>query len=304
MAATTSDARENAAVDGPDPARTDGERWARAELGRLRARRFAPRAAAEFLHASWRRSAATRRARPALARQARRWMAAGAAGQLVWAGGDGRRSRDGLAWWALVTAMVDWHLGMLETEDGRRRDLGAADALTLGRAWLVPVARHSASTGVVAAALLTDALDGILARRAGATRAGRDLEGLVDACFQVAALRGARERGALGPWAVRAEVARLAAGSAYATTIWFGRAAPPSRAVLRAGRAATLLRGGGLLAGVAGRRRLGGALLASGSAASAMLTLRALTAPQGTGPAPATPASPTGRHPAPLIRAG
>ena len=125
--------------------------------------------------------------------------------------------------------MLDWHLGMFETEDGRPRNLGAADALTLARAWLVPVALDAPTPLVCLAAAATDALDGPAARRAGPTRAGRDLEGLVDACFAAAALRGARRRGWLGRAPVAGELARIGAGFAYAVGVWFGRAAAAAR---------------------------------------------------------------------------
>lgn len=48
--------------------------------------------------------------------------------------------RSGVAWWVLTCAMLDWHLGMLETDGGTPRELGAADALTLTGAWLAPLA--------------------------------------------------------------------------------------------------------------------------------------------------------------------
>ena len=138
--------------------------------------------------------------------------------------------------------MLDWHLGMFETEDGRPRNLGAADALTLARAWLVPVALDAPSPLVCLAAAATDTLDGPAARRAGPTRAGRDLEGLVDACFAAAALRGARRRGWLGRAPVAGELARIGAGFAYAVGVWFGRAQPPPAALLHAARWSTALR--------------------------------------------------------------
>ena len=57
---------------------------------------------------------------------------------------------------------------------------------------------------MTAAGAISDVLDGVLARRSGPTRAGRDLEGLVDACFGAAALRGAlRRTGDLAAWANR-----------------------------------------------------------------------------------------------------
>ena len=122
---------------------TDGESWARRELEILRAAGYGPTAIAAFLRASRERAAATRRARPELVRQSRTWTGAGAAAwvALALAGRQPfrRRLASGLGWWAAVALMLDWHLGMVETEDGRRRSLGPADALTLGRAWLVPV---------------------------------------------------------------------------------------------------------------------------------------------------------------------
>ncbi|MEJ7714527.1 MAG: hypothetical protein WKF40_01985 [Thermoleophilaceae bacterium] len=122
---------------------TDGERWARDELERLRSRHFSPAAVTAFLLASGHRAADARAARPDLARRARRWELAGlAAWALAAAAGRQpfrRRLGPGLAWWGATCVMLDWHLGMFESEDGRPCNLGAADALTLTRAWLVPV---------------------------------------------------------------------------------------------------------------------------------------------------------------------
>jgi len=261
---------------------TDGERWAREQLEALLARRFSPAAVARFLAASWRRSAEVRRARPALARQARVWAATGAAAWFALAAaGAGpfrRRLPLGLAWWAATAVMLDWHLGMFETEDGRPRELGAGDALTLARAWLVPVALDGPSPLVCLAAAATDALDGPAARRAGPTRAGRDLEGLVDACFAAAALRGARRSGRLGRAPVAAELARVGGGVLYAAATWFARAQPPAPDLLHAARWATALRVAGLTAAGAGRRRLADAALLGGSALSLALLARAAAA--------------------------
>ena len=248
---------------------TDGERWAREELERLR---FTPAGVGRFLLASWRRSAEIRRARPDLARRARIWMAVGAVLYVV-AG----RPR-GLAWWGATALMLDWHLGMVETEDGRPRNLGTADALTLARAWLVPVALDRPAPVVCLVAAATDALDGPAARRAGPTRAGRNLEGLVDACFTVAALRGARRRGWLGRAPVVAELARIGAGFAAAVAVWFGRAQPPPAALLHAARWSTALRVAGLVTAGRDRRRLAGALLLTGSGLSLALLARAVAA--------------------------
>ena len=141
--------------------------------------------------------------------------------------------------------MLDWHIGMLETEDGTPRNLGPADACTLLRVWLVPAAAGAPRPWICALALASDGLDGVLARRAGPTRIGRDLEGLADAAFAVAALRGAVRHGWLGRGAAAAELARIALGIGYATAVWFGRARAPAAHVLHAARAATPLRASG-----------------------------------------------------------
>lgn len=269
-------------MGGRPPPRTEGERWAREELERLLARRFSPPAIAAFLAASQRRANAVRAARPALGRQARTWSATGGA---LWlglaaAGAQPFRSRlgTGLGWWAACAVMLDWHLGMVETPDGESRPLGAADALTLARAWLVPVAWAEPRAVVVVAVAASDALDGPLARRGEPTRIGRDLEGLVDACVAIAALRGATRTGRLGRRAAACEGVRLAAGLGYAVAVWFGRARPPDRRVLRPARATSPVRAAGLLAAGLGRRRAADALVAGGALASVGITVWALAA--------------------------
>lgn len=257
------------------PPRTEGEAWVRAELERLRSARFSPGAVAAFLAASQRRASGIRRERPDLARQEAAWLAAGAAVWLGLAAGGAepfrRRLRSGLAWWAATGVMLDWHLGMLETEDGTPRPLGSADALTLARAWLVPVAADTPSAVVCAAAALTDVLDGRAARLGAPTRAGRDLEGLVDACFAAAALGGAVRRGRLGAPAAGLELARQGAGVAYAAGVYFGRARPPGRAIAGAARLASPVRVAGLVAAGLGRRRAADALVGGGALASIAL---------------------------------
>ena len=251
---------------------TPGELWTREQLAALLSRGFSPPAIARFLLASQRRASQVRRARPALARQARRWMAAGAAGwvALALAGVEPwrRRQRAGLAWWGAGAVMLDWHLGMVETPDGRPRPLGPADALTLLRVWLVPVAADTPAPIVVAVGALTDVLDGVVARATEPSRLGRDLEGLADACFAAAALRGARRRGWLGPGAAVAELARLGVGFGYALVVYFGTAEAPDARVIRAGRVTAPVRVAGLLAAGRGRRRLADGLVISGCALS------------------------------------
>ncbi len=251
------------------PPGTEGERWARHELERLRAASFAPRALAEFLGASAARAGTVRHDRPALARQARRWSATGGLGwcALAAAGREPfrRRLAPGLVWWGAVAVMLEWHLGMLETADGRPRPLGPADALTLARAWLVPVVADDLHPAALLGAATTDLLDGVLARATAPTRAGRDLEGLVDSAVFLAALSAAARTGRLAPATVALERLRLAMGVGYSTLaylVWLER---PDPGVTRAARLATPLRVAGLLAAGTNRRARADTLVAAGS---------------------------------------
>jgi phosphatidylglycerophosphate synthase len=259
---------------GEDPQLTAGERWTRSELARLRAARWTPAAVGRFMQASRRRARDVRAERPELARQARRWSMAGAVPWLV-VPPLRRRAASGLASWGATALMLDWHLGMAETPDGRPRSLGPADAMTLVRAWLVPVAAHRPVPLVCAAALVTDGVDGALARATEPTRLGRDLEGFVDTAFALAAVRGAACRGWLGRGAASAEAARLVLGTATAVGVYFGDARAPDPALLRSARALTPLRSAGLLAAGFGRRRLANGLVTTGAAASLALTVGA-----------------------------
>jgi len=258
---------------------TEGERWTRDQLEVLLAGRFSPTAIARFLVASQRRAGEVRSARPELAAQAGRWMALGGAGWLLLAGTGiqpfRRRVRSGLGWWTATAVMLDWHLGMVETEDGRPRSLGPADAMTLLRVWLVPVAADRPTPLVCAVALATDGLDGALARGAEPTRIGRDLEGLADTCFAVAALRGAVRRGWLHRWVAAAELSRLGTGFGYALWVYFGRARAPDPRVVRAARLTTPVRAAGLVAAGLGRRRWADALVSAGALWSVLAIVRA-----------------------------
>lgn len=248
---------------------TDGELWTREALERLREDKFTPQAISRFLIASHRRSREARTARPALARQSRAWTGIGAGAWCALAAVDvqpyRRRLARGLAWWSLVALMLEWHLGMVESEDGHPRRLGPADALTLLRAWLIPAVADDLDPRLVTIAAATDALDGIAARATRPTRAGRDLEGLVDAALYLAALRTSARTRRLSRPAIAIETIRVAAGVGYAVVVYFARAGPPDPSLTRAARRTAPLRVAGFAAAGAGRRRCGSALLTSGS---------------------------------------
>jgi phosphatidylglycerophosphate synthase len=288
---------------------TEGERWTRRRLEELRGAGFGPLAVGGFLAASHRRAAEERRARPALARQANAWSAVGA---LAWlalaASGRGEfraRLRSGLASWGGTSLMLSWHLGMVETEDGRPRRLGPADACTLVRAWLIPLAAGSSGPAVFALAVASDGLDGALARTGRPTRFGRDLDAIVDAAFAAAALRGAARTRSIGRGTVALEGGRLAAASLYTARSYFIAGEAPDRARARAGRIATPVRAAGMIAAAAGHRRAAGRLLCAAAATNAAVAVRMAgwkslfrLARQGTGPTAgaSTPARRASRH--------
>jgi phosphatidylglycerophosphate synthase len=264
---------------------TPGERWTADALAELRRGRHRPRAWAVFIRRSLDRSAAARAQRPALTRQARAW---GAGGALAWIaacelarrlerspppspGGNRERSSPprlaGLAWWLAVWRMLDWHLGMAEGGDGIARPrLAAADAVTLTRFWLVPALPAAARAGrplalLVALGGTTDWLDGALARRAGRTRLGRDLDTTADLAFLTVAAAAARRAGLLPAPAAWAIAIRHGGGLALALGAVLARARRPA---IRARPWGAPLRVGGLAACAAGARRSGAALVLAG----------------------------------------
>jgi phosphatidylglycerophosphate synthase len=244
---------------------TEGELWARELLDRLRARRFGARAWRDLLAESLRRSRIDRARRPAAVRQSRRWGAAG----LVAAAPFGPRPA---AWWAAWWALVDWHVGMLETPGGEPRPLRAADALTLARLWAAPVVRRHPRPALVAAALLTDLADGALARRSGTTRLGRDLDSTADTFFLDQVLRGAVEQRGLDPALLALERARLAIGAAVVCRAYFGRSEPTPPLAGR--ELAAVLAAAGLLCAAAGRRDAAERLLGAAIGHRALIRVR------------------------------
>lgn len=220
---------------------TDGERWAADELTALRETRFTPPAITTFLLASFRRAAASRAERRPLVRQSRRWIIAGTLGTLAVRDTASRLDKPApsrsllLGWLALEALMIHWHLGMLESPSGERRDsLSAADALTLTRAAIAPLAAAAPPDRAWFILLLglagaTDMCDGQLARRRGATRFGRDFDSLSDLAFRAAAIRGARREHWIDRTAHRALTARQVLFAGRAIWHWFARSQrPPS----------------------------------------------------------------------------
>src|SRR4051812_28371613 len=245
---------------------TDGERWSRELLDRLRAERFSARAWVRFFDDAFLRARVVRARRPALVRQSRRWGAAGLAAAVPF---GPRAAASWVLWWA----MVDWHLGMAETRDGSERPLGAADALTLGRIWAAPVVRRHPRPWLVAIGMASDLADGMLARRAGPTRLGRDLDSTADTLFLDAALRGAVEQHGLLARIVTLERARLLVGTAVTLRSYLGDSQPAASQANR-GLAAALAAGGALLA-ARGRPRAAEALIGAASGYRMLTRIRA-----------------------------
>lgn len=268
---------------------TDGELWSAAALRELRADRFRPHACARFIAQSSLRSEETRQDRPQLVRQARRWGCKGAAAWLLAAPAAKRLDWTssplvgGLVWWAGVYKMLDWHLGMAEDLSGRRHDrLGAADAVTLARFWLVPLLPGAGGSRfglplLVALGGASDWLDGTVARRRGGTRLGRDLDTTADLAFLGAAAYAARKSAKLGPVGVRAIAGRQAIGLSLSLAGSFSRSRRPA---IKARPIGGALRYGGLLLASAGYRRIGTALLLGGCAVPPVSSAPQLPAPK------------------------
>ena len=149
-------ARQPDPVDGEWPLPTSGEVWAREQLALLSEGRFQPGCDG----AVCKRVVASQRRRPGRAAAARGSCAELDGGRrrgVAGAGGCGSAAVPPAAGWrprvlGVTSLMLDWHLGMFETADGRPCQLGAADALTLARAWLVPVVADSPTLLVCAVA--------------------------------------------------------------------------------------------------------------------------------------------------------
>ncbi len=252
---------------------TDGERWTAEALSDLRQARYSPMAWVRFISAAYERSVRNREERPRMARQAHQWEVVGAGAWLLAAMISRRHPRASLRivpslfWWAAVSKMLDWHLGMAEGGDGRHRErLSPADMVTLTRFWMVPLlvgARetHSGLPVLVALGGASDWLDGVIARKHGRTRLGRDLDTMADMAFLCAAASAANAAGRLPRLAAGVIAVRYGIGISVALIAVFGRARRPA---IRARPVGAVLRIGGLTLATAGFRRLGTAFLVTG----------------------------------------
>ena len=236
---------------------TSGEAWARELLRELRADGYRLGAWRRFLARSFARARAQRRER-----QREHWQVlfVGAAGVAGWGGVAIVRpwlALVGALWWLLVTAMVGWHIGMLEDDHGGPlRRLGLPNLLSLARAGLVPalpvVSPPLLATLLIPAAL-GDVLDGSLARRRHEeTRLGVWLDGSADTFVLSAAAVGAARSGVLPWWAASLVVARQAAPWLVLSLSYFIRAEPPHLMRAAPGKVAGALLFSGLLLGSLG----------------------------------------------------
>ncbi len=167
------------------------------------------------------------------------------------------------------------HLGMVEGPAGQpRRALGEANGLTLVRAGLVPAlalltASPAAWLAVLAVALATDALDGVVARRQGTeTRLGAHADPAVDTALAIVAALSAAAAGWLPWWAAALVVMRYALPPLLVAVHYFARAAAPAGSALVPGRVPGLVVASGLaLAPLEAPAALSGAIVAAGALA-------------------------------------
>jgi phosphatidylglycerophosphate synthase len=211
---------------------TEGEQWARELLGELRESRFSPSGWTRFFGDSFVRAHQQRRARRRADRDVAGLGVMGLAGcAAAAAAGRPALAAVAAAWWLLVVLMLEAHLGMLETPDGRPLEhLGLANVLTLCRAAVapvLPVLSPSMVAGLLLAAAATDVLDGALARvRHEVTRLGRWLDGTVDAVLLGIAAGSLAGAGELPWWSAALVLFRIALPW-LSTPIWLLRAEIP-----------------------------------------------------------------------------
>jgi cardiolipin synthase len=261
---------------------TEGERWTQEVLAELRADRYRPRAWLRFLARSF---VFARQRRGERRLEHRETLLLGALGLAGWLGvglaGRPVLAAAGCAWWLLATAMLDWHLGMLELPDGTRHEgLGIPNLLTQLRGGTPPALAAlfgtPAGTIVLALAGASDVLDGWLARRRGeTTRLGRWLDGSVDGLVLGAAALGAHAAGRAPGWLLALVLARFGLPWLLVGVLTFRSAATPPAERLVPGRipGLALFAGLSLLAFDAGGGVLVTALGAAGGLGTFALTI-------------------------------
>ncbi len=212
---------------------TDGERWTLAVLAALRAGRFRPRAWHTFLAASFERA---RDQRGIHLRAHRQVLALGAIGGITWGAvaltGHGALSVAGTAWLIVLLLMVDWHLGMLESADGRALGrLGLANVVTIVRGASLPVLfvlDPEALAGALVGLVALDVLDGVLARGRGeSTRLGAWLDGSLDTLLVMAFVVAATSLGAIPGWLAALVLTRTLLPWLVVAWLYFLTSRPP-----------------------------------------------------------------------------
>ncbi len=267
---------------------TEGERWTQRVLAELRSDAYRPEAWLRFLDQSFARAQRTAAQRPGIRRQARTWGAtmlfAGWATPhlLRRCGLPGPPPRLLMAWSLAEASMLMWHLGMAERPDGTHRQLDAADALSLARAWLAPVAltaprRPAFALWLVGAGAASDLADGRLARRRGPTRLGQRLDSVADTSLFAALVAGGRWAGLVGTGTAGAVAMRYLSTVALGTWHYFVLAGPPPSETVAATRVVAPSMWTGLALTLAGRRRVGSMLLTASSLTALALGTAALT---------------------------
>jgi phosphatidylglycerophosphate synthase len=238
---------------------TAGEEWVRDLLHELRAQHYRSRGWLRLLAESFVRAHVNRVERRVEHRQT---LALGITGLVAWIALGAFHlwlALAGALWWLLVVAMIDWHLGMLENDDGRAlRRLGLPNLLTAARAGIVPVLTV-ASPALLAALVIsaggTDVIDGRLARaRAEQTRLGAWLDPSVDALLLSAAAIGAARLSLLPWWGAALVAGRHALQWLGVAAVYFVRAAPPGRRGFVPGKAPGLALFAGLSLAALGLR--------------------------------------------------
>lgn len=171
--------------------------------------------------------------------------------------------------------MLLTHLGMVEGPAGEPRpSLGIPNVLTLARAGALPAlafltAEPAAWLAVLLAALVSDVLDGAIARQQGTqTRLGVYLDPSIDVALAIVASLSAAAAGWLPWWAAALVIVRYTLPPLLVGIHYFARAAAPPRGDFVAGRIPGLIVAAGfVLAPLGAPAELSGAIVGAGAVA-------------------------------------